>query len=47
VREDAWKDFIVQNNLRGNHDGWGSCVEITDGKITKSAIESTMMGGGY
>ncbi|KAL7426411.1 hypothetical protein ACHAXH_000988 [Discostella pseudostelligera] len=46
VREDAWKDFIVQNNLRGNHDGRGSCVEITDGKITKSAVESTMMGGG-
>ena len=38
--------LIVQNNLRGDHDGRGSCAEITDGKITKSAIERTMMGGG-
>jgi hypothetical protein len=44
VREDAWKDFIVRNDLRGDHDGRGSCVEITAVKMTKSAIERTMMG---
>ena len=46
VREDAWKDFIVRNDLRGDHDGRGSCVEITAVKMTKSAIERTMLGGG-
>ena len=45
MRGDAWNNFLMLGNLRGDiKDGWGGCAELSKGKINKTAIERTMGG---
>ena len=45
VRGDAWNNFLMLGNLRGDiKDRRGGCAELSKGKINKTAIERTMGG---
>jgi hypothetical protein len=45
VRVDAWNNFLMLGNLRGDiKGGRGGCAELSWGKINKTAIERTMGG---